>query len=205
MREELEELCKEILNCKRCSLYKTKTNYVPGEGNPESKIMFIGEAPGGEEDKQGRPFVGKAGKYLTETIKNKLGLDRKDVYITNILKCRPPNNRDPNEEEIKACSIWLEKQLEIIKPDIIVTLGRYSTRWIFEYFGLKFTSIMKVRGNIYIAKKWGKEVKVIPTLHPAAVLYHNQWKNLFEEDFDLIKKVLENKDKKSILDYFSKI
>ena len=201
MLEELEKIHEEIKKCQRCPLYKSKINYVPGEGNPSSGIMFIGEAPGGEEDKQGKPFVGKAGKYLTEVME-KNGIKREEVYITNVLKCRPPNNRDPKPEEIKACSFWLEKQLEIIKPNVIVTLGRYSTEWIFNYFGLKFTSIMKVRGTIYTVKKWNKEVKIIPTLHPAAVLYHKQWKEYFEKDFELIKEVVEGKNKKkSILDY----
>ncbi|MEM0480688.1 MAG: type-4 uracil-DNA glycosylase [Candidatus Aenigmatarchaeota archaeon] len=190
-----EELVKNINQCKNCSLYKQKTNYVVGDGDINSKIVFIGEAPGAEEDKQGKPFVGKAGQYLTKVIKEILGLDRNQVYITNVIKCRPPNNRDPTEEEIKACSPWLKIQLEIIKPEIIITLGRHSTKWIFEYFGLKFESIMKNRGKVYYSEKWNKKIKIIPTLHPAAVLYHAEWKNIFEEDFKLIAKEINSKPK----------
>jgi len=188
--EEFElynKLVEEIKKCRKCNLWKNKLNYVIGDGNIFSKIMFIGEAPGAEEDKQGKPFVGAAGKYLSKVIKEKIGFeDRSNYYITNVIKCRPPNNRDPTEEEINACKEWLEIQLEIIKPEIIVTLGRYSTKWIFEYFGLKFTSILKVRGKVYEAEKWNKKIKIIPTLHPAAVLYHANWKELFEKDFELI-------------------
>ncbi|MGC9132955.1 MAG: type-4 uracil-DNA glycosylase [Nanopusillaceae archaeon] len=198
--EEINELNEEILKCKRCPLYQFKKNYVPGDGNPNSKILFIGEAPGRDEDIQGKPFVGKAGQVLNENIKNIFNLDRKDVYITNVVKCRPPNNREPKDEEIKACSIWLEKQLEIIQPEIIITLGHYSTKWIFEYFGIKFNSIMKDRGKIYKVNKWGKEIKIIPTLHPASTLYHKEWRELFDNDFKLIKSVLNN-NKVGILKY----
>ncbi len=203
MLDELRKLEEEIRNCTRCPLHKLKTNYVPGDGNPTSGIVFIGEAPGREEDKQGKPFVGAAGKLLNRMIEEILGLKREDVYITNVLKCRPPNNRDPTEEEIRACSPWLEKQLEIIKPDIIVTLGRFSTKRAFDYFGLKFTRISKVRGKIYEVSRWGKIVRLIPTYHPAAVLYHAQWKRAFEEDFRKIRDILSGKQKKkTILDYF---
>jgi len=202
--KELEKLNKEILKCTRCPLYKNKTNYVPGEGDPTSEIMFIGEAPGEEEDKQGRPFVGRAGKYLTETIEKILEIKRENVFITNVLKCRPPNNRDPREEEVKACSVWLIGQLEIIKPRIIVTLGKHSTNFIFSYFGLNFTSIMKERGKVRKVRKWEKDIYIIPTLHPAAVLYHPNWKELFEKDFYTIKEIIRgnNIKKTSILDYF---
>jgi len=202
--EELRKLNEEILKCTRCPLYNGKINYVPGEGDPASEIMFIGEAPGEEEDKQGRPFVGRAGKYLTETIERILEMKRENIFITNVLKCRPPNNRDPKEEEVKACSVWLIKQLEIIKPGVIVTLGRHSTSFIFSYFGLSFTSIMKERGKVRKVRKWDKDVYIIPTLHPAAVLYHPNWKELFEKDFYTIKEVLKggNIKKTSILDYF---
>ena len=204
--EEIKKLHNEIFQCKRCPLYKTKTNYVPGEGDVLSGIMFIGEAPGREEDKQGKPFVGKAGKYLTEVIERILGLKRENIFITNVLKCRPPNNRDPREDEIEKCSIWLKRQLEIIQPTIIVTLGRYSSRFISSYFNLKFSSIMKERGKVKVIRKWNKDVYIISTLHPAAVLYHQNWKELFEKDFKTIKNIIEGKihnKKRSILDYFN--
>ncbi len=198
----IEELNKEIFNCNRCPLYLSKTNYVPGDGNPESNILFIGEAPGREEDIKGKPFVGKAGKILEENINKILNLDREKVFITNVIKCRPPNNRDPKEEEIKSCSIWLIKQLEIIKPSLIITLGNHSTKFIFEYFGLKFESIMKHRGKVYEVKKWDKIVKIIPTIHPASTLYHKDWRDLFDKDFYEIKKNIENENESSgILKY----
>ncbi|RIB35596.1 MAG: uracil-DNA glycosylase [Candidatus Nanoclepta minutus] len=204
--EEIEKINREINQCKRCPLYQSKINYVPGEGDPSSEIMFIGEAPGREEDKQGRPFVGNAGKYLTETIEKILEIKREDIFITNVLKCRPPNNRDPKEEEIEACSIWLIRQIETIKPRIIVTLGRHSSKFIFSYFGLEFTNIMNERGKIRKVRKWDKDVYIIPTLHPAAVLYHQNWRELFEKDFNTIRSVIEGKYKNkrtSILDYFN--
>jgi DNA polymerase len=194
-RKMIDELNSQISECTRCPLYKYKTNYVPGEGDPYSRILFIGEAPGKEEDKQGKPFVGKAGQVLNENIKNILNMDRSNVYITNVVKCRPPENREPKEEEIKACSIWLEKQLEIIQPEIIVTLGHYSTKWIFNYFKLKFSSITKLRGRIFKVNKWGKNITIIPTLHPASTLYHKEWKGYFDQDFKTIKEIL-NKDKR---------
>lgn len=202
MFKELEELYKQILQCKNCPLYKYINNKVPGDGDPSSGIMFIGEAPGREEDKQGKPFVGPAGKLLTKMIEEKIGLKRESVYITNILKCRPPNNRDPKEEEIKACSIWLKKQIEIIKPKIIITLGRFSAKWIFNYFNLKFTKISEVRGKPYFVRKNGKEIVIFPTYHPAAVLYHKNLLTTFEKDFEEISKII-NKKKKTLLDFFN--
>ena len=201
--EDIQELHKKILSCRSCDLHKTRTKCVPGEGDHSQGIMFIGEAPGKEEDKQGKPFVGAAGKYLTEVLARN-GIKRESVYITNVLKCRPPNNRDPKPEEIRACSRWLKLQLDLIKPCIIVTLGRFSTQWIFDYFNLKYSSIMKVRGKVYEAEKWNKVVYIIPTLHPAAVLYHPKWKPLFEQDIALIRTILQEKPKKkNILDYLA--
>ncbi len=193
--QSLEEIEREIKNCKRCELWKTKTNYVPGEGNPKAKIVFVGEAPGREEDKQGRPFVGNAGKYLTEVMQ-KFGLKREDVYITNVLKCRPPNNRDPKPEEVEACKPFLIKQLEAIKPDVIVCLGRHSAGVIFDLFGLKFPGISRVRGKIFEVGKWGKNVKIIAIYHPAAVLYRPQLKEDFENDFKKIVELLKEKPRK---------
>ncbi|BBL45276.1 type-4 uracil-DNA glycosylase [Nanobdella aerobiophila] len=198
--DSINDINKEILKCNRCSLCNYKTNYVPGDGNINSKILFIGEAPGRDEDIQGKPFVGKAGKILTENINHILNIDRKDVYITNLIKCRPPNNRKPTDEEIKACSIWLEKQINILKPDIIITLGSYSTSWIFNYFNIKFNSIMKDRGKVYKINYWNKEIKIIPTLHPASTIYNKEWRAIFDKDFYLIKDLI-NKNNTGILRY----
>jgi len=125
----LKELYEKVKDCKNCPLHRTRTNLVFGEGSPEATLMFVGEAPGKEEDLQGRPFVGAAGKLLRETIKN-LGISEKKIYIANILKCRPPQNRDPKPEEIARCIPYLKKQIEIIKPRIICTLGKFAhTPW----------------------------------------------------------------------------
>ena len=189
--ERLKEIEKKILQCKRCELYKYAKNKVPGEGNPNANIVFIGEAPGEEEDKQGRPFVGRAGKLLTKLIEEILGIKRENVYITNVLKCRPPNNRDPKENEIKACFPFLIEQLNVIQPDFIVCLGRFAAKTVFEYFGVKFTTITKVRGKPFIVYKWGKKVTLFATLHPAAALYHSEWLSLIEEDFKKLKELIE--------------
>jgi len=193
----LEEIEKEILSCRRCELWKFKKNYVPGEGNSKAKIVFVGEAPGREEDIQGRPFVGKAGKYLTDVLK-KLGVERSDVYITNVLKCRPPNNRDPNPEEIMACKPYLLKQLDIIKPDVIVCLGRFSSSTILRDFGLEFRGISRDRGRVFEVKKWGKIVRIIPTYHPAAVLRNKSFSDSFERD---LRTALNISKRKTLLDF----
>ena len=194
---KLEEIEREILSCRRCELWKFKKNYVPGEGNSKAKIVFVGEAPGREEDIQGRPFVGKAGKYLTDVLK-KLGVERSDVYITNVLKCRPPNNRDPNPEEIMACKPYLLKQLDIIKPDVIVCLGRFSSSTILRDFGLEFRGISRDRGRVFEVKKWGKIVRIIPTYHPAAVLRNKSFSDSFERD---LRTALSISKRKTLLDF----
>jgi uracil-DNA glycosylase family 4 len=155
---------------------------VPGEGNPDAEVVFVGEAPGAEEDKQGRPFVGAAGKLLTAMIES-LGWKREDVYIANLIKHRPPNNRDPLPVEIEAYVPWLERQLEIIKPKLIVTLGRYSM----AYFLGVGMSISKIHGQ---PKRKGSRV-VMPMYHPAAALYQGSLRPLLAADFQKIPKVLK--------------
>ncbi len=193
----LEEIEKEIKSCKRCELWKYKINYVPGEGNPKAKVVLIGEAPGREEDLQGRPFVGRAGRYLTEVL-NKLGVSREDVYITNVLKCRPPNNRDPLPEEIEACKPYLMKQLEAIKPDTIVCLGRFSAKVLLNEFGFEFRGISKDRGKVFDVDRWGKTVRIIPTYHPAAVLRNKGLAKDFESD---MAKALKRSRDTTLLDF----
>lgn len=190
--KEYEKLVNEITSCKKCGLWETRTNAVVGEGPLDADIMFIGEAPGYNEDVQGRPFVGAAGKLLTELISSILGLERSSVYITNVVKCRPPENRDPREDEIKACTPYLIRQLELIKPKIIVTLGRHSTKFIFRLMSKPFYSITRVRGRVFVGTIVGVEVKVIPTYHPAAALYNPRLRSDLERDFQLI--ALEHKN-----------
>ncbi len=199
--EELSKINEEIAKCTRCRLSLYRTKPVPGEGNPYAKVMFIGEAPGRFEDLQGRPFVGAAGKLLTELL-NGIGLSREEVFITNVVKCRPPNNRDPREDEIKLCSSFLERQIEIIDPDVIVTLGRHSTRYILGRAGYKVDSIMRVRGREFEISLKGRRRKVLPMLHPAAALYNPRLKNLLEEDFRKLRKMLSKSSRRTLDQYF---
>jgi len=196
--ESLGDIEAEIRKCKKCELWKTKTNYVPGEGNPKAKLVFVGEAPGREEDRQGRPFVGNAGKLLTEMIE-KIGLRREDVFIGNILKCRPPNNRDPLPEEVEACSTYLIRQLDVIKPSIIACLGRHSASFLFNLFGLEFRGIGRERGRVREVERWGKKVKLMALYHPAAVLYRPQLRENLEKDFRVISGLFTQRKKNPTL------
>jgi len=180
--QKLTILTNQIKNCQKCPLYKGSTQAVPGTGNPEAEVMFIGEAPGFFEDQKGEPFVGNAGHLLDELIKM-IGLLRTEVFITNVVKHRPPQNRDPKEEEIKACTGWLDKQIEIINPKMIVTLGRFSLA--------KFCPgllISKIHGQ---PQRTGSLV-VLPLFHPAAALRDGQIAEKLEADFQKIPKILVN-------------
>jgi len=179
MPNELKELKKICENCTLCDLAKTRTKVVFGEGNPNAKLMFIGEGPGEMEDKTGRPFVGRAGGLLTKIIENVLNLKRENVYIANIVKCRPPNNRVPTIEEAETCKPYLLKQIEIVNPEIIVCLGKTA----FMYLLNNDTPISKVRGQIFEYKN----KKVIPTFHPSYLLRNPSAKKEAYKDFLLIK------------------
>ncbi|MFH1702552.1 MAG: uracil-DNA glycosylase [Nitrospirota bacterium] len=176
----LKALSKDIGDCKRCRLSKERTNIVFGEGNPDARLMFVGEAPGREEDSQGRPFVGDAGMLLTRLIE-KMGFKRGDVYIANIIKCRPPMNRNPEKDEIESCRGFVEKQIEIIKPEVLISLGRISSQALIGNTGLKMTSI---RGNFFDYKG----ILLMPTFHPAYLLRNPKDKWLTWDD---AQKVLE--------------
>jgi len=172
-----------MLTCQECGLAKGRTRVVPGEGPEPAEIMFIGEAPGFHEDRQGRPFVGPAGQFLEELL-GLVGLRRDQVYIGNVVKCRPPNNRDPLPTEIAACKHWLDAQIRLVNPQIIVTLGRYSmARW------FPGQSISKVHGRP--VERDG--VLIFPMYHPAAALHQNSLRAAIEEDMrklpDLLEKV----------------
>lgn len=167
--EKLERIKERVLQCKKCRLWEGKKNYVFGEGNPDAEIMFIGEAPGGEEDLQGRPFVGEAGQLLTQIIEA-MGFKREEVYIGNIIKCRPPGNRTPLKDEIEACKNYIFEQIEIIKPKIIVTLGSTPLMTLYG----KNIPITKLRGNWF---EW-RSIPVMPTFHPAYLIRNPQSKEL---------------------------
>ncbi|MBI1802062.1 MAG: uracil-DNA glycosylase [Chloroflexi bacterium] len=177
---ELADLYAEIKACKACDLHQRRTQAVPGVGPLDARIMFIGEAPGVNEDKKGEPFVGNAGQFLNQLLAL-AGLKREAVYITNIVKSRPPENRDPLPQEIAACKPWLDRQLELIKPQVIVTLGRYSmARW------FPGASISQIHGT---PRKVGPAT-VIPMFHPAAALHQPKYKELIEADFRKLPKIL---------------
>lgn len=189
--EEWRSLEDEIRACKKCRLASSRTNPVPGEGNRDSQVMFVGEAPGRKEDEWGRPFVGPAGQLLTELIE-KIGVKRDDVYITNVVKCRPPNNRDPADDEIEACLPYLLRQMKLIKPNIIIALGRHSARTLFSLMGMEFSSMRAQHGKPVRGRIEGIEVVVIPTFHPASALYNPQLKTELERDFvDVVKLELD--------------
>jgi DNA polymerase len=176
----LTELCREIENCQDCELAKYRSKVVPGEGSEEADLLFIGEAPGRHEDQQGRPFVGSAGQFLDQLLAS-IDLRREEVYIANVIKCRPPQNRDPLPSEIQACRKWLDRQIELIHPKMIVTLGRYSLA---RYFPNE--SIGKIHGK---ARKSG-DVIYYPMYHPAAALHQGSLRQIIEADMLRIPQLL---------------
>jgi len=185
--QKLQEIEKEIKACTKCSLHKTRNLPVPGEGNIEKGIILIGLGPGYHENLQGKPFVGAAGKFLDELLQL-TGLSRKEVYITNIIKCYLPDN-NPTQEEIKTCTTYLNRQIEIIKPRIILTLGNVATSYIFQKFGLKLESMRKIHGKIFQISNLLLQAKIIPMYHPAAALYNPGMKNILREDWKNIKNI----------------
>ncbi|KAA0003358.1 MAG: uracil-DNA glycosylase [Thermoplasmata archaeon] len=188
--EELKKIEDEIKKCKKCSLCLTRKNAVPGEGKYDAYIMMIGEAPGKNEDEQGRPFVGKAGKFLDFALST-INLEREKIYITNVVKCRPPNNRDPTTEEIKACSPYLDAQINLIQPRIICTLGRFATEYILPSYGFTAKPISQIHGKIFYSPI--AMVHIIPLYHPAASIYIPAIKEIFLKDIKSIPSIL-NKD-----------
>ena len=178
----LQQFYEEIKDCQKCGLARTRTHLVFGEGSPNAQILFVGEAPGFHEDQQGRPFVGAAGKLLSELLAS-IGLRREDVYIANVLKCRPPENRNPEPAEIESCMPHLWMQIELIKPKVVCTLGNFATQTILG----KKVGITKVRGQHFQVKNFF----VFPMLHPAAALHQGGMQPALREDFGNLKKFLE--------------
>jgi len=155
-------LADEAAGCTRCGLAEGRTQVVFGAGAPDADLMFVGEGPGAREDEQGLPFVGRSGQLLDQLLREEVGLDRSDCYIANVVKCRPPGNRDPKPDEIAACRPWLEEQLELIDPTVVVTLGNFAARLLLD----TDTGITKLRGQAY---QFGGR-HLVPTFHPAAAL-----------------------------------
>jgi len=176
-RMTMAELRKEAMSCKKCELHKTRATVVFGEGNENADLVFVGEAPGADEDRQGRPFVGRAGELLTKIIQA-IKLTREDVYIMNVLKCRPPGNRDPELNEISCCKPFLNRQLELIRPKVICTLGRFATQTLLN----TQIGITKLRGRFQLYNG----IRLMPTLHPAYLLRNEGDKRLVWEDMKKI-------------------
>ncbi|HKX74290.1 MAG TPA: uracil-DNA glycosylase [Acidimicrobiia bacterium] len=184
MNQAFLELRDEALGCTRCRLAETRTQVVFGVGDPQAELMFVGEAPGFHEDQQGEPFVGAAGQLLTRLL-GEIGLAREDVYIANVLKCRPPGNRDPQPDEIDACKDYLRRQLVLIDPRVVVTLGNFASKLLLR----TETGITRLRGRIY---PWWQGKLLVPTFHPAAALRSGE--RLVDEmrkDFGLIRSALD--------------
>ena len=184
----LDDALAGVFSCHKCALGDTRTNVVPGSGNPRAKVMFIGEAPGKNEDMKGLPFVGAAGQLLSQLLE-RIGLTRDEIYIANILKCRPPRNRDPQPEEIEACTPWLREQIKAVHPTILVTMGNFSTKFVLQ----TKTGITRLRGQVHVTGPF----RVIPTFHPAAAIYDRNKIGALEQDFDLLRQLLDADERRA--------
>ncbi len=191
--EALRQIRDEVLGLTESPLYSFRTNnkYFPviGEGSHDAEIMFVGEAPGLNEAKQGRPFVGAAGKVLDKLLQA-TGIPREEVYITNIVKDRPPENRDPSPEEIKLYAPFLDRQIEIIQPKVIATLGRFSMEYVMKRLGLDFElePIGKAHGKVYTAQALFGKIHIVPLYHPATALYNGSLLATLQKDFEVLQK-----------------
>ena len=187
---EWERIKAEILGCTRCPLFRNRKRAVPGEGDVGSRVMLLGEAPGRSEDEEGRPFVGAAGRLLTKLIEE-VGLSRGEVFITNVVKCRPPDNREPRPDEILACSYFTDRIISLVDPPVIVSLGNYAGYYLFELRGgIRWLGVTRMRRRAYKLSLLGSERVVIPTYHPAAALYNPQLYSSIREDFGLVREHL---------------
>lgn len=180
--DSIEDVKKNALSCHLCSLSKTRKQVVFAKGNKNATLMIIGEAPGASEDEQGAPFVGRSGELLTNMIEKVLFIKREDVYITNVIKCRPPQNREPSEEEIEACRIFLDKEIELVKPKVILSLGNVSFRYLLK----EEIGITKARGKVYQLN----DIKVIPSFHPSYLLRNPSAKKEAYQDMLIVKELL---------------
>ena len=187
-RERLLEVFREVSSCERCPLSATRTKAVFGAGDADADLMFVGEAPGAEEDRQGLPFVGRAGQLLSQLLGG-IGMSRDDVFITNVLKSRPPGNRDPQPDEIGACQPYLMRQVELIEPKVIATLGNFATKLITG----SPVGITRVRGTPQVHEVAGRNVFVFPLLHPAAALRTPSLVETLEGDFRSLAELLQQK------------
>ena len=181
---DLRALCEHIGDCHRCPLGSTRTQVVFGSGDPRAELMFVGEAPGRNEDLEGAPFVGAAGRFLDELLQS-IGLERSQVYIANVVKCRPPGNRDPLPLEIETCTPVLRRQIELIGPRVVATLGRFSAHWLLD----TEVPISALRGRLYHVG----DIRVVPVFHPAAALYDASKRDVLFEDFKRLRAVCDDR------------
>ncbi len=188
MSHELERLRKIVEECRKCPLWKNRTKAVFGEGPPNADIMLIGLGPGYNEDKEGRPFVGAAGKFLNKLL-DSVGLKREDVYITNVVKCYLPENK-ATDEEIKACTPYLDKQIELIDPEYIIGLGNTAAEYLSRKYGFQFTSMEKMHGSVIKVSTISKEVKIILMYHPAAGLRNPPLRKIIEDDWGKLSHII---------------
>jgi DNA polymerase len=184
-REQLKAVYEQARTCTRCPLHQTRTTVVFGSGNADADLMFVGEGPGANEDKQGLPFVGQAGKLLDKLL-GEIGLDRGEVFIANTVKCRPPNNRDPHPNEIEACNEYLRRQVELIEPTVICTLGNFATKLL----RADTTGISRLHGQPEVRTLGARAVRLYPLYHPAAALYTPSTLEILRADFHRIPELL---------------
>lgn len=184
-KELLDAVGAEVVVCIKCDLWESRVKAVPGTGNPQAQVILVGEAPGESEDLKGEPFVGAAGKFL-DILLSEIGFSRTDVFITNVVKCRPPRNRDPRPDEIETCTPYLNRQIGIIEPKFIIALGNHSTAYILSKAKSQFHNITQARGKVYETTIYGMKIAVFPTFHPAAALYSGRYKEQLEKDFQQI-------------------
>jgi DNA polymerase len=184
--KSLEELRDDIGDCRRCKLHSARTHVVFGVGSPNAKLMFVGEGPGRDEDLKGEPFVGRAGQLLTDIITKGMGLRREDVYIANVVKCRPPQNRNPEPDEVATCEPFLKKQIELIEPEIIVALGKFAVQTLLQ----SKVPITRLRGNWHTYMG----IKLMPTFHPAYLLRNPADKKLVWEDIKKVMKEMQSEN-----------
>lgn len=183
-------LKRDIVRCTQCRLSLTRTNAVPGEGPVPSGLVFIGEAPGRNEDLTGRPFVGRAGAVLEELLSS-IGLERSSVFITSIIKCRPPENRIPRKDEIAACADYLARQIDLLSPEIIVPMGRLASEQVFSHFEITCGPIGSIHGKVFHTVTPRGRIVIIPVYHPAAMTHNPPLKDALFEDFRIIGALLK--------------
>jgi uracil-DNA glycosylase family 4 len=190
--ENLDSIAKEITVCTLCDLYHSRTHAVPGEGPAPALIMCIGEAPGRKEDELGRPFVGRAGAILTGLLAD-AGIRRDQAFITSVVKCRPPDNRDPKKKEIVACRPFLLRQIKVIQPEIIVPMGRFAASVILDFFDIPFNGLGSVRRKEFFTSFEGYSLCIVPVYHPAVVTHNPNTRSDLENDFLFLGEVLRKR------------